>query len=179
MPEINNHINQNPIMANNQDISAGNINISNINNTDTDHNITINDNPNNETSLINNETTNTNSNTESSTNQNITIKIKNTLYHGIYTSSNSDCNNSKYSKFIALAKIKNIKNHCNLHNEHQNSEKNKKELDDKFTMLNDKFSFDGFYQVCDSTGKSFNLSNNNLPDEFNLPNDILARLLGL
>tara|TARA_B100000902_G_scaffold356783_2_gene370720 strand:+ start:936 stop:5474 length:4539 start_codon:yes stop_codon:yes gene_type:complete len=161
MPEINNHINQNPIMANNQDISDGNINISNINNTDTDHNITINDNSNNGTSLINNETANTNSNIESSTNQNITIKIKNTLYHGIYTSFSSDCNNSKYSRFIALAKIKNIKNNCNLQNEHQNSEKNKKELDDKFTMLNDKFSFDGFYQVCDSTGKSSNLSNNN------------------
>ena len=89
------------------------------------------------------------------------IKIKNTLYQGIYSTFNSDCNTSIYSKYIALARIKNVKHNCSLYNEHENSNKKEKEVDSNFTLLNDNFKFDGFYQVCDSVGKSNNLTDSN------------------
>ena len=119
-----------------------------------DHNLNVTNNENN--TQENNE-----GNNNSNLNKKHTIKIKNTLYQGIYSTFNSDCNTSIYSKYIALARIKNVKNNCSLENEHENSKKKEKEVDSNFTLLNDNFKFDGFYQVCDSVGKSNNLTNSN------------------
>ena len=115
----------------------------------------------NVTNNKNNTQENNEGNNNANSNQKHTIKIKNTLYQGIYLTFNSDCNTSIYSKYIALARIKNVKNNCSLNNEHENSKKKEKEVDSNFTLLNDKFKFDGFYQVCDSVGKSNNLTDSN------------------
>ena len=133
MTEINNHIHQNSNMDNDSEIL----------------------------NTQNNTQENNEGHNDTNSNQKHTIKIKNTLYHGIYLTFNSDCNTSIYSKYIALARIKNVKNNCSLNNEHENSKKKEKEVNSNFTLLNDKFKFDGFYQVCDSVGKSNNLTDSN------------------